>query len=176
MTYGKEEKAMKRIMWLGSLLILSTVLMAGDCGDPCGDGLTCCGIGCDEDTAIFDATGDAWVAVDTSDSWAGNAPVEATMTPQAGDMEPTTGSITGLTCSTDSMDSPPEATVRVYISDGDGGIIAETLTDADGYFELSGVPPGTWPVIVENGPFSGTHTVVVEAGMTTEVTQRLCMA
>jgi len=176
---------MKRILWLGSLLMISGLLTAGDCGNPCGDGLTCCGIGCDEDTAIFDATGDAWVAdatgdawvaVDTSDSWAAYAPVEATMTPQAGDVDPTTGSITGLTCSTGSMDSPPEADVRVYILDGEGGIIAETLTDADGYFELSGVPPGTWPMIVENGPFSGTHTVVVEAGMTTEVMHRLCMA
>ncbi len=71
------------------------------------------------------------------------------------DVDYDAGGVSGRICFND--ESTWLAGADVYI-DHDFGR-AQTTTDSDGYFTLTGVPPGTWSVVVEKGSFTTTFDV-----------------
>ncbi|MEZ4239197.1 MAG: carboxypeptidase-like regulatory domain-containing protein [Myxococcota bacterium] len=52
---------------------------------------------------------------------------------------------------------------------------SEALTDADGWFTLEAVPPGSWEVLAQKGSFQAAFDVDVEAGEVTELPSDTCL-
>ena len=78
------------------------------------------------------------------------------------------GDITGRICDTSGDGWVVGATVWVSIDlDGDGieDMHVETTTDADGYFTLEGLPPGSYIIMVEKGSFSTSFPVDFPGGV-----------
>ncbi len=63
---------------------------------------------------------------------------------------------------------------RVYITFANGGV-AETTTDTNGDFTLTGVPAGTYTVQVRRGSFEASFQVTVTAGGTTTLPEPVCI-
>jgi hypothetical protein len=76
---------------------------------------------------------------------------------------------------------------RVCSPDGEGWVVgafvwldhsggrAEAITDADGWFQLDGVAPGTWEVLVQKGSFQTTFEAEVREGEVTELPSDSCL-
>jgi|CXWL01.1.fsa_nt_gi hypothetical protein len=83
---------------------------------------------------------------------------------------PTTGTVRGRVCATDQQTWVNGAAVHIDATDCHGGRVhVERFSEADGYFTLPRVPPGTWTVHASLGAFSQDLTVTVSAGDTTVV-------
>lgn len=74
--------------------------------------------------------------------------------------EPEESALEGTVCAPDGESEVAGALVRVL---HDGGP-SEAVTDGSGYFAISGLPPGTWPVEVSKGSFLTTLDVTLVAG------------
>ena len=85
------------------------------------------------------------------------------------------GSIVGRVC--DPGEGKGVYGADVYVVAGKDGHKVSTLSDADGQFDLTDVPPGTYTVYVERGSFSTTvESVVVTEGAVTTLDESTCIA
>jgi len=89
---------------------------------------------------------------------------------------PAPGRVEGRVCATDGTTWLNGAAVSVDAIDCAGNATKVTATSgADGTFELSGVPPGVWPLTVATGAFASTQTVTVEPGELTLLPVGVCV-
>ncbi len=90
--------------------------------------------------------------------------------PQFNDCGDPTGNVNGRVCAPSGDFWIIGATVSVTYTDCNGDVqVVETLTDAEGYFVLSGVPEGDHTVQVRKGPYEASYRVSVTAGQTTTI-------
>lgn len=95
---------------------------------------------------------------------------------QVTDLGPTScvgqsGGFTGRICGSEGVWL---AGASITVQGADGSLY-ETTTDGQGYYTLSGVPPGTYNVTVEKGSYSFTFPVTIEAGGVTNVPATVCI-
>jgi uncharacterized repeat protein (TIGR01451 family) len=64
--------------------------------------------------------------------------------------------------STQSLGEPPLPGVRVVLLDGSGVVVAETVTDADGFYEFGGLAPGTYTVEVDGSAVPAGTVIVAD--------------
>lgn len=81
------------------------------------------------------------------------------------------GSITGRICGGNGYWL---ANARVFVELPNGTVV-ETTTDADGYYELTGVPAGTHTVQVSKGSFFTSFETTVTADETTDIPEPVCV-
>ena len=81
------------------------------------------------------------------------------------------GSILGLVCSPSQQVFVNGATVTLDAVDCDGvtPLHFETLTDADGNYQLTGIPSGYQTVHVQKDDYEDDYSVLVKAGKTTDI-------
>ncbi len=81
------------------------------------------------------------------------------------------GTVEGRVCAPDGETWLADATVYVERADGTR---AQTSTDADGHYTLTGVPEGSQTVLVTKGSFSSSIPVTVTADQTTTIPDDQC--
>lgn len=85
--------------------------------------------------------------------------------PDAPPDDPATGAIHGRVCEPDAEGWVVGASVSVDTADGP----IATTTDADGWFTLEDVPPGSYEIVVKKGSFVTAVAAEVRPGETTEL-------
>jgi len=130
-----------------------------------------------DDTGGFDVSDDSgWSYPGDDGGGDGGSPGG----PGGGDEPPAEGfgDVEGRICDPAGTDWVVGALVYISVDvDGDGGedYRVETTTDADGYFILEDVPPGTWTVHVEKGSFSTSFIVEVVEGERVTLPEAECL-
>ncbi len=81
------------------------------------------------------------------------------------------GGISGRICATDEASYVSDA--EVWTDTSLGKVAA--FTDADGYFELTGIPGGTYDITAEKGSFLTTFNVLVVPNQVTELQEEECI-
>jgi hypothetical protein len=87
------------------------------------------------------------------------------------------GTVTGRVCAPSQQEWVSGADVVVDATDCNGAAVhLATVTDANGYFTLGSIPPGTWTIVASSGAFSQSYAVTVtEAATTTIPLDQLCV-
>ncbi len=90
---------------------------------------------------------------------------------------PLPGNITGRVCDPGQHSGIYNARVYVVVQKGDKTEEIEAFTAADGSFDLGGIPPGTYDLLVSRGSFTtSVPGVVVEEDKTTALDTADCLA
>jgi SAM-dependent methyltransferase len=87
------------------------------------------------------------------------------------DSEAPLGALEGHICSPDGETGLAHAWVTLF-TEGDGFAIK---TDGDGYFQMDGLPVGTWGLVVEKGSFNVSAEVTIRADEVTQLSVDDCL-
>lgn len=96
-------------------------------------------------------------------------PEEEATVPQP-DPEAPTGALQGHICSPDGETGLSHAWVTVFAGDG-----FAVKTDGDGFFQMDGLPAGTWGMVVEKGSFNVSAEVTITAGEVSSLNVDSCL-
>jgi hypothetical protein len=89
-------------------------------------------------------------------------------------VDPTSGGVQGIMCAPNG--TGPLTGATAYIDVGDPSVRIQDMTDAQGRFILTGIPPGDYDLRVKLGSWERTYRVTIRANELTEVGPMVCNA